>query len=411
MPPPRRLDRTEILSRVSLAEVLTAELGPPRTTSGEAWWPSVDPALPGTGKSPPTHIAGTSTDGIEHFKDFASGRSGTAADVVMIRRGVDFATALRALAERVGLSAERPLPPVPDRPTPRAQPRGAPPTAELAEWIATCARRLWLTDHPAATEAREWLTGRGYQERLLRQANIGYDPGARRDAPWPRERRAAHGIPSIAGVTIPLYDRMGTLTYAQTRNLRWTPESRYPKYVNPSRAVTNPAIAYWADPGRHAGRPVIVVEGPTDALAARQTGHDVAALVGAGQATNPSVAAKLVEAFGTDRPFVIMTDPDAAGRLAGEQLVTHLWTAGAAAVHHPPDGDDLAALAERRGVEFDEELDRAVGRALAELATSLRRALTERASVTPEPGDASSHQRPGARSARQHAASSVSCDL
>ena len=57
---PIRFDRVDILSRVSLAEVLTREVGHPKRAYGsEQWWPSVDPAPPGTGKTPPTHIVGT----------------------------------------------------------------------------------------------------------------------------------------------------------------------------------------------------------------------------------------------------------------------------------------------------------------------------------------------------------------
>ncbi|MGF1599755.1 MAG: toprim domain-containing protein, partial [Acidimicrobiales bacterium] len=254
-------------------------------------------------------------------------------------------------------------------------PEGQPPSPEFAEWIERCTRRLWHPNHPGATQARAWLTERGYEEQTLRDARVGYDPGADRDTHWPRERRQTHGIPTIAGVTFPLYDRAGTLTYAQTRNLRWTPESRWPKYVNPTRIVTNPAIAYWADPGQHAGRPVLIVEGPTDALAARQTHHDVAALIGAGHATNPAVVDQLVEAFGLDRPFIIMTDPDPAGRNAAQQLLAHLRQTGAPAVRHEPDGGDLAAWTQHHN-DPQAEIDTAIVGALRALSTTNRRALT-----------------------------------
>jgi len=366
----RRLDRIEVLSRVSLADVLTAELGHPRRSGGELWWPSVDAARPGTGKSPPTHIVGADSNGIEHFKDFASGRSGTAVDVLIITRGLDFADALRVLAERAGVVPGAALPPRPPRPAVAPAVPGAPPSPEFGEWIDACTGRLWVPDSRSAAEARAWLAGRGYGEQILRGARIGFDPGARRDPDWPRERRVAHGIPGLGGVTIPMFDRDGQLTYAQTRNLHWSPGSRWPKYVNPTRLVANPAVAFWADPGRHVGRPVLVAEGPTDALAARQVGHDAVALIGAGNAAHPDVAARISAAFGSDRPFVVMTDPDAAGRLAGEHLVSDLRTAGAPAMYQPPGDDDLAALAERMGAGFEGELDRLVDAGLTALSRS-----------------------------------------
>lgn len=342
---PTRFDRVEILSRVSLAEVLTRELGHPKRAYGsERWWPSVDPALPGTGKTPPTHIVGVDSHGVEHFKDFASGRSGTAVDVLMIRRGLSAGEALRALAEQAGLAAGEPLPPPPERPRPvAARPAGGPPSAEFGRWVERCAERLWLPRHRAAGEAREWLAGRGFGEEILKAAKVGYDVGARGDSHWPKERRAERGIPNIVGVTFPMYGPGGELTYAQTRNLGWQPDSPWPKYVNPAGIVANPAVAYWRDAGVRAGAPVIVVEGPTDALAVSQVGYDVAALIGAGHAANPVTAERLVEAFGRDRPYVIMTDPDEAGRLAAEHLMEHLRRAGVAAIDaRPGDVGDVA---------------------------------------------------------------------
>ncbi len=400
----RRLDRIEVLSRVSLADVLTAELGHPRRSGGELWWPSVDAARPGTGKSPPTHIVGADSNGIEHFKDFASGRSGTAVDVLIITRGLDFADALRVLAERAGVVPGAALPPRPPRPAVAPAVPGAPPSPEFGEWIDACTGRLWVPDSRSAAEARAWLAGRGYGEQILRVARIGFDPGAQSDPDWPRHRRAAHGIPSIGGVTIPLFDRDGQLTYAQTRNLRWAPGSRWPKYLNPTRLVANPAVAFWADPGRHAGRPVLVVEGPTDALAVRQVGHDAVAVVGAGNAANAEVAARISAACGPDRPFVVMTDPDAAGRLAGERLVAHLRVAGVPAVYQPPGDDDLAALAERMAAGFQGELNRLVDAGVAALSRSAKQAVSEQRFAA-DSGLASEPREPGDVVQRSHAPS------
>lgn len=375
---PARLDRVEILSRVSLADVLTREVGQPKRGYGsEPWWPSVDPALPGTGKTPPTHIVGADSHGVEHFKDFASGRSGTAVDVLMIRRGLSAGEALRALAEQAGLAAGQPLPPPPERPQVVARSVGGPPSAEFGQWLGRCAERLWLPRHPGAAFAREWLAGRGYGDEILKVTKVGYDVGARADSRWPKERRVKHGIPNLAGVTFPMHGADGELTYAQTRNLRWELDSPWPKYVNPSGMITNPAVAYWRGPGVRAGAPVIVVEGPTDALAVRQVGYDVAALVGAGHAASSETVGRLVDAFGLDRPYLIMTDPDEAGRLAAGQLVEQLEGAGVAAIDLPPDKQkDVAEWLATEGPHSRNwALSDAVGRRLDAVSSVVRQAL------------------------------------
>lgn len=375
---PTRFDRVEILSRVSLADVLTREIGHPKRAYGsEQWWPSVDPALPGTGKTPPTHIVGADSHGVEHFKDFASGRSGTAVDVLMIRRGLSAGEALRALAEQAGLAAGQPLPPPPERPQVVARSVGASPSGEFGRWVERCAERLWLPRHRAAGEARAWLAGRGFGEDILKAAKVGYDVGARDDSHWPKERRAEYGIPNLAGVTFPMYGPDGDLTYAQTRNLRWQPDSPWPKYVNPAGIVANPSIAYWRDPGVRAGAPVIIVEGPADALAVRQFGYDVAALIGAGQAANAATADHMITAFGVDRPYAIMTDPDEAGRLAAEQMLEQFQGAGVVAlVAQPSDLSDVAEwLTSQRVGGQERVLLEAIERRLASASVGVRRIL------------------------------------
>jgi hypothetical protein len=294
----------------------------------------------------------------------------------MVRRGVDFATALAALAEQAGITDTGPLPPplprtrsVPQRPT-------RPPSAGFVAWIDDCARRLWATNRPAAI-ARQWLHDRGYNDDTLRSARVGYDLGARLDNQRPKPVRAEHGIANMAGITFPILDPAGHVVYAQTRSHAWTPSADYPKYVNPT-GILNPGIGIWADPNprQRAGAPVIVVEGPTDALAARQAGHDVAALIGAARATNPTTTHNLVDVFGPDRPYVIMTDPDRAGRTAAQHLTTHLWHAGATAIYRPPpDPNDVADWARDLASTFPKQLTTHLARALDDLTTITHQAI------------------------------------
>jgi hypothetical protein len=412
-------DRDDVLARINLADVLTSEIGPPKRLGSEWRWGSVDPAREGTGKTPPTHIFTTTAAGVELFKDFTTGLSGTAIDVIMIRRRVDFATALDTLAHQAGLTNHptatgpagvgRRQPaagPVPRRPGPGPGGGRAParaPSPELVAWVEECAERLWADTRPAA-RARAWLTGRGYTTSCLADALVGYDPGARADRQRPRPERARHGIPNMAGITLPIFNPAGQVVYAQTRSLTWTPDSDYPKYVNPT-GIINPGIGTWItrhrdrstyqqpgyQPGRgrpgsgqrggglqgssRAGAPVIVVEGPTDALAAHQVGYDVAGLIGAGLAAKPATATDLVDAFGLDRPYVVLTDPDPAGRLAGHLLVVHLWRAGAAAIHRSPPAGDVADWAQTETDAFPDQLACHLNKALAELTTATRHAL------------------------------------
>jgi hypothetical protein len=372
------LDRDDVLARISLADVLTREVGPPKRQGSQWWWPSVDPALEGTGKTPPTHIYTTTPAGVELFKDFTSDRSGTAADVLMIRRSIDFATALAVLAQQAGITSEDRLPaPLPrNRPAPRRPVR--PPPAELLAWIDDCTQRLWAQNRPSAV-ARQWLADRGYTNSCLVEARVGYDLGAHLDSQRPKQVRAEHGIPNMAGVVFPIFNAAGQPAYAQTRSITWTKTSDYPKYVNPT-GILNPGIGIWADPDpdprRRAGAPVIVVEGPTDALAARQAGHDVAGLIGAGRATNPTTAHNLIDVFGPDRPYVIMTDPDRPGRSAGQFLVAHLWHTGATATYRSPPDTDIADWARTLGSQFPRQLGAHLTNALTELTAITHQALT-----------------------------------
>jgi hypothetical protein len=133
------LDRDDVLARVDLAEILTREVGPPHKRGVEWWWPSVEPGMEGTGRTPPTHIIPptAASNGVAMFKDFASGTSGTAIDVLMIRRGFDFTTALQALANDAGLTSRVPPPPLPPS-RQQARPRPQPPSAELITWVRDC---------------------------------------------------------------------------------------------------------------------------------------------------------------------------------------------------------------------------------------------------------------------------------
>jgi hypothetical protein len=182
----------------------------------------------------------------------------------------------------------------------------------------------------------------------------------------------------MGGVTFPHFDAAGRVTYVQTRNLTWTPKTGYPKYVNPT-GLRNPRFGIWADPDPHfrAGAPVLITEGPTDSLTARQAGFDVVGLIGASHADDPATTAAVLATLGTDRPYLVLTDNDPAGRRAGHRLVVELWIGGAVALHRPPPhGGDLADWASATGVRFPATLGSHIGRALTGASAITRTALT-----------------------------------
>jgi DNA primase len=380
-----RYDRDAVLAAIDLADVLTRELGPPKQLGSDWWWPSVDPAMVGTGHTPPTHIipASRTRCGVAMFKDFASGRSGTAIDVLMLNRGITFTDALTALAAEHGITpAAGPSRQRPEhraaRPSPGAPPEpDRPPPAAMIAWIHDCADRLATSHTRGAATARAWLRQRGYTDRLLADNLVGYDPGSRHDPTRPRHHRQTVGIPNLTGVTLPHFDIAGQIIYVQTRSLTWTPDRPYPKYVNPT-GITNPRFGLWADPDTHhkAGAPVLITEGPTDSLTARQAGYDVAGLIGAAHAHDPETTTALITTLGSDRPYIILTDPDPAGRTAAHHLVTNLQALGAVATHlPPPDGNDLTAWAATTQTTFTTALHAHVRLALTDATLATRRAL------------------------------------
>jgi hypothetical protein len=198
-----------------------------------------------------------------------------------------------------------------------------------------CADRLATSRARGAGRARAWLRGREFDDGFLADNLVGWDPGAHHDRSRPERLRERHGIPRMSGVTFPLFDVAGCLPYVQTRSPTWTPTSDHPRYVSPTR-IHNPRSGIWADPGPRAGAPVLVTEGPTDSLTARQAGYDVAGLIGATHANDPATATTLLATLGTDRSYVILTDPDPAGPGTAWSSTSGPAAPSLSTAHHPP---------------------------------------------------------------------------
>ena len=188
-------------------------------------------------------------------------------------------------------------------------------------------------------EARDWLHGRGITDETIRANQIGLDPGRRT---LHRQRGLPYGV--APGVTFPVFDPAGRLTYVQTRYLDTDAAGR--KYDNPAAALApHPRLAFPIGPATDSTT-LLVCEGLPDALTATQAGFHTVALLGA-QAPDEAVVARIgnhARSRGLD--VVLACDPDDAGQRAAHVLGRLLDHEGIATTRLvPPDGLDLNAWA------------------------------------------------------------------
>ena len=218
---------------------------------------------------------------------FGCGESGDAIRFVQATEGLDFREAVELLGERYGVELKR------EHEDPRAEERRRRRERLLRLLERTAAyygRYLW--DSGEAGRAREYLAGRGLEERLLRDFGVGYAPSA-----WDRVLLAAQrdgfSVEEIAGaglgqrgsrggfydrfrgrIMFPLADARGRVLGFGARALR---EDQRPKYINTSEneLYHKGRQLFGIDRARvaaaKAGR-IIVVEGYTDVLALHQAG-------------------------------------------------------------------------------------------------------------------------------------------
>jgi len=318
--PAPRYDRHALLGATDLRLLADELLGYHVGRGRSMKWPSPVPGHPQTGKSPPMSIF-RSRDGIERWKCFATGETGTAIDLVMTVNGCDCRDAIELLAERASLPPEH-------QPVAWALPTRAPaapvdaerPTrvrARTEAYVAACARLLWAPD---AQPALDWLIeNRGLAPEILRANRVGYDPG-------PDALARPPGLPRLGpGVVFPALRDDGRAIYFQTRYLDLATTGR--KYDNPAAWVApNPKITSIRLPdGQPPVRPQLVVtEGLPDALAVASAGVRAAAVLGTGNASREVATTLAAE----PSALVIAFDADDAGRRAAKQLLEALATAG-----------------------------------------------------------------------------------
>lgn len=292
------------------------------------------------------------------FKCFVCGEGGDVFSFVMKYLGLDFPSAVRHVAQRVGID-------IPDPSERREDPyrhlREA--TAFAEEWFADQLRAA------AGRGARAYLESRGIDLELAERFALGYAPDAWRAL---RETALAHGIEETHLLEVGLtatseraeepYDRFRDRLIFSIRDMQDRPlgfggrtlgerDEKIPKYINsPDSPIFHKRkLLYGLNWARHAirrdGRAAIV-EGYTDVLSLHR--NDVPIAV-AGLGT--SFTAEQAERLGRyAKRAYLMYDSDDAGLRATFKAADALLRAGV----HPmivtlPEGEDPDSLVRRQG--------------------------------------------------------------
>ena len=279
--------------------------------------------------------------GHERWRCWSSDHRGDAVDLVSMATGRDRGAAIDWLANRAGMIADHPLPPIDKKRTPPQPVSAMVMDPIVADYVNACTRVL---DSVGGRAVRDWLHGRGLDDETIHANRVGADPG--RDL-----MRRRRGLPYGAAIaaTFPVFDPVGNLTYVQARYLDSDTAGR--KYDNPAASVApHPRLGFTIAPGALRDAPLLVCEGMPDALIAAQEGFQSVGLLGA-HTPDESVGIRLanhLDNLDPERGVVLVTDPDPAGRRLAEALAPMLDERGhRPVVIAPPDGCDLNAWAQR----------------------------------------------------------------
>jgi len=229
----------------------------------------------------------------QSFKCWSCGVGGDVFDFVKNREHVDFPEALRMLADRAGITLERPS---------NASPVRGPSKADLIETTAW-AERVYADALMLSVEAREYLAGRRIGEESIRRFRLGYAPASRG---WlvnaaRHERIGVELLEQVGLVSrserspdalverfrgrlmFPIHDDRGRTVGFGARILPEVERSLAAEGKHVAKYINSPetplfhkrAILYAADLARKASHDsgwVAVVEGYTDVIAAHQLG-------------------------------------------------------------------------------------------------------------------------------------------
>ena len=280
---------------------------------------------------------------------------GDVFDFIMRFQGLDFASALRHLAEQVGVELEAESPHV-------RQERALRQTLGNINRAAQSffEQALWS---PRGQAAQQYLQGRGIPAKLAKERRLGFggsadalmqhlakqgfDTGAVRRAgllPEQGERPLF-----TARLTFPILDLEGRIAGFGGRRL--TDDKTQPKYVNSRDGALfqKRGLLYGLYEGQGSlrrSKRIVIVEGYTDVLAMAQAGvgEAVAALGTAFNAEHANLCKRLV------REAVVVMDADAAGQKAAQEVSQVLIKAGLkTTVAALPGGEDPDSLLRKGG--------------------------------------------------------------
>jgi len=258
---------------------------------------------------------------------FGCGVGGDVIKFVEEKEGLGFAEAVELLADRYGVELER------EQEDPRAEAKRQR-RRRLEELLdrtaAFYASYLW--DSKEAGKARDYLSGRGLGEEVLRAFGVGYAPSAW-DTILVRGQRAGFEVGELRGVGLaqrgrgggeydrfrsrimfPISDRRGRVLGFGGRAMS---ADQGAKYVNTAETdfFHKSQMLYGVDQAKaaiaKAGR-AVVVEGYTDVLALHQAGVEEAVGVMGTAITGEQVAAL----SGMVEEVVLALDADSAGQEA-----------------------------------------------------------------------------------------------
>jgi DNA primase len=326
------------------------------------------------------------------FYCFGCQAKGDAFGFVEQAEGLDFREAVEQLADRYGVQLELEN----DDPQAEERRRRKERLMKLLDRTASFyATFFW--DSQEAAKAREYLSGRGLGEEVLREFRVGYAPSA-----WDRvivgAQRDGFGPPDLVAAGLAqrgreggLYDRfrgriMFPLADARGRVLgfgaRAMGEGRGPKYLNTSenelyhkgRQLFGIDLA--RAPAAKSGR-ILVVEGYTDVLALHQAGiRESVAIMGT------ALTAEQMAELGRAAPLVVLAlDADRSGQEAMLRAARVAQDRGVElrAVEMPEGSDPADILASGGAEGFAKRLEGA----LAMIQFQVRRVLADADLGTP----------------------------
>lgn len=241
--------------------------------------------------------------------------SGDAISWMMDFRGLTFQEACNALARGLLVPTDR----KPVQQQPRSEVSAAPPSDEWQHYAGRIVSRaqeyLWSD---GGSKALDYLRGRGLDDQIIEQAQIGYVPARNADdltygrvlaQKWLKPDGKPVRI--MPGITIPHFAD-GNLWAVRIRT-----DSGIPKYVG---IAGGSKALYWAD---HITpqQPVMIVEGEFDCLIVHQVVSDVVSPVAIASASNSRINRRWLPFLITAPVIMARMDADGAGQkaLAGLQ--------------------------------------------------------------------------------------------